>query len=157
MYNYINMNTIIHVLLIEDNDDHAELAARQISNSEMPIKLTRLSDGQEALDFLFHKGQFTDAESALQPNLILVDLRLPKVDGIDVIKIIKNDEQLRHIPVIVLTTSDAERDVLDAYKNHVNSYIVKPVDFQKLQQLMKDLRSYWFVWNKSPTTNKSPE
>jgi CheY-like chemotaxis protein len=149
-------NEEIHILLVEDNDDHAELVARQLSEQKMPNRLTRLSDGQEALDYLFHNGKFA-SEHTSRPSIILVDLRLPKVDGIEVIRQIKADKELRNIPTVVLTTSDAERDIAKAYENHANSYIVKPVDFQKFRDLMQDLGAYWFTWNKHPKNEKSPE
>ena len=141
---------LAHVLLVEDNDDHAELVMRQLSEHTTNAHLTRVGDGQEALDYLFHNGKFTDPVDSPRPHVIFLDLRLPKVDGLEVIKIIKESEELRKIPIVVLTTSEAERDVTRAYVNHANSYVVKPVDFQKFRDLMNELGIYWLNWNTHP-------
>ena len=139
-----------HVLLVEDNDDHAELVMRQLSEHSIQANLVRVADGQEALDYLFHNGRFSDLSASPRPHVIFLDLRLPKVDGLEVIKIIKESEDLRKIPIVVLTTSEAERDVTRAYVNHANSYVVKPVDFQKFRNLMSELGIYWLNWNMNP-------
>ena len=144
-------NQPAQVLLVEDNDDHAELVIRQLSEQTIHARLTRVVDGQEALDYLFHSGKFSDPVSSPQPDVIFLDLRLPKVDGLEVIKIIKESEVLRKIPIVVLTTSEAERDVTRAYVNHANSYVVKPVDFQKFRDLMNELGIYWLNWNTHPS------
>jgi CheY-like chemotaxis protein len=138
------------VLLVEDNDDHAELVRRQLGNHAVNAHLTRVADGQEALDYLFHDGRFEDPQSSPRPHVIFLDLRLPKVDGLEVIKIIKESEDLRKIPIVVLTTSEAERDLTRAYVNHANSYVVKPVDFQQFRDLMNELGIYWLNWNILP-------
>lgn len=138
------------VLLIEDNDDHAELVKRQMADHRVANRLIRLSDGQAALDYFFRRGDFADPASSPRPHVVLLDLRLPKVDGIEILKVCKETESLSQIPVIVLTTSEAERDVNHAYHNHANSYIVKPVDFEKFRQLMNDLGFYWLSWNTVP-------
>ena len=143
---------VAQVLLVEDNDDHAELVIRQISENSIRANLIRVADGQEALDYLFHNGKYNDASNFPMPHVIFLDLRLPKVDGLEVIKIIKESEELRKIPVVVLTTSEAERDVTRAYVNHANSYVVKPVDFQKFRDLMNELGIYWLNWNTRPNT-----
>lgn len=135
------------VLLIEDNDDHAELVLRQMSEHRIANKVIRLADGQEALDYLFRIGKFEDPDTSPRPHVIFLDLRLPKVDGLEVLEALKNSDDLRDIPVIVLTTSEGERDVAKAYLNHTNSYIVKPVDYQKFRDLMNDLGFYWMSWN----------
>lgn len=140
-----------HVLLVEDNDDHAELVIRQLSENSIHARLTRVVDGQEALDYLFRGGKFSDASISPRPDVIFLDLRLPKVDGLEVIKIIKESVELRKIPIVVLTTSEAERDVTRAYVNHANSYVVKPVDFQKFRDLMNELGIYWLNWNTHPS------
>ena len=144
-------NQPAHVLLVEDNDDHAELVIRQLSENSIHARLSRVVDGQEALDYLFHSGKFSDAAVSPRPDVIFLDLRLPKVDGLEVIKIIKESEELRKIPIVVLTTSEAERDVTRAYVNHANSYVVKPVDFQKFRDLMNELGIYWLNWNTHPS------
>lgn len=135
------------VLLVEDNDDHAELVARQLAQHDIQTTLTRVSDGQEALDYLFREGRFSDPETSPRPDLVLLDLRLPKVDGLEVIRLLKENTELRLIPIVVLTTSSAERDLTRAYVNHANSYVVKPVDFEKFRDLMTELGFYWLSWN----------
>ena len=135
------------VLLVEDNDDHAELVLRQLSDHSANVLMTRVSDGQEALDYLFRSGKFENPHSSPRPDVVFLDLRLPKVDGLEVIRIIKDSEDLRKIPIVVLTTSEAEQDVARAYVNHTNSYVVKPVDFQKFRDLMNELGFYWLSWN----------
>lgn len=142
--------TRAQVLLVEDNDDHAELVIRQLSEHSIHADLVRVSDGQEALDYLFHNGKYTDPADSPRPHVVFLDLRLPKVDGLEVIKILKESEELRKIPVVVLTTSASERDVTRAYVNHANSYVVKPVDFEKFRDLMNELGFYWLNWNTHP-------
>lgn len=141
------MGEPVMVLLVEDNDDHAELVIRQMADHRIANKVVRLADGQEALDYLFRKGKFEDPESSPRPHVIFLDLRLPKVDGLDVLKVLKDSDDLRDIPVVVLTTSEGERDVAKAYLNHTNSYVVKPVDYHKFRDLMDNLGFYWMSWN----------
>lgn len=138
------------ILLVEDNDDHAELVARSFEDNQVANGIKRACDGEEALDYLFRRGQFKDPASSPVPNLILLDLRLPKVEGLEVLKEIKRTESLKFIPVVVLTSSAAEADVARAYSNYANSYVVKPLDFTKFIQLMKELGFYWLGWNVNP-------
>jgi CheY-like chemotaxis protein len=137
------------VLLVEDNDDHAELVLRQMAEHRIANKVVRLVDGQDALDYLFRKGEYANPETSPRPHVIFLDLRLPKVDGLEVLKALKESEELHDIPVVVVTTSEGERDIAAAYLNHANSYIVKPVDYQKFRDLMDDLGFYWMFWNKT--------
>ena len=111
-------------------------------------KISWVEDGAAALDYLFRRGKYSDEKQYPMPQLILLDLRLPKIDGIEVLKEIKQDETLRNIPVVVLTTSEAETDIAKAYTHHVNSYVVKPVDFNSFTKLMRDLGLYWLCWNR---------
>jgi CheY-like chemotaxis protein len=143
-------NEPARVLLVEDNDDHAELVLRQLADHPAQVQMTRVVDGQEALDYLFRAGNYVEPDSSPRPDVVLLDLRLPKVDGLEVIKALKDSEDLRKIPIVVLTTSEAEQDVARAYVNHANSYVVKPVDFQKFRDLMNELGYYWLVWNTHP-------
>jgi len=138
------------VLLIEDNDDHAELVKRELAEHRIANRLVRISDGQAALDYFFRRGDYREPASSPRPHVVLLDLRLPKIDGIEILKTCKETESLRDIPFIVLTTSEADRDVAQAYMNHANSYIVKPVDFDKFRHLMSDLGFYWMSWNTVP-------
>jgi two-component system, response regulator len=142
------------VMLIEDNIDHAELVVRTLEDHLISNKVRHFLDGQSALDYLFRRGEFSEATDTQRPHVILLDLRLPRVDGIDVLKSIKQDANLKSIPVVVLTTSEAEKDVAKAYYNHANSYLVKPVGFEDFKKLMDDLGSYWLGWNVNPDPGK---
>jgi len=134
-------------MLVEDNADHAEMVMRQFELHRVASHLIHLSDGQAALDYLYGHAPYADIEEYPHPDVILLDLRLPKVDGLEVLRILKEDDDLRVIPVVILTTSNAERDIIQAYNRHANSYLVKPVDYEKFRQLMKDLSTYWMTWN----------
>jgi CheY-like chemotaxis protein len=136
------------VLLVEDNVDHAELVLRTFDDHHIPIRIHHVTDGEAALDYLLHRGRFAQPEQSPRPHLILLDLRLPRVDGLEVLQEIKSSEDLQEIPTVILTTSEAERDVARAYQHHANSYLVKPVDFAKFTKLMDDLGLYWLGWNR---------
>jgi CheY-like chemotaxis protein len=138
------------VLLVEDNDDHAELVKRQLMDHRITNQLIRVADGQAALDYLLHRGDHADPASRPLPHLILLDLRLPKIDGLEVLRTCKNTSSLSDIPIVILTTSEAEGDINQAYLNRANSYLVKPVNFVKFKQLMDDLGFYWLSWNTAP-------
>ena len=138
------------VMLVEDNIDHAELVLRTLADHHIANQVRHFLDGQSALDYLYQRGEFANSEDAPRPQVILLDLRLPRVDGMDVLKTIKEDPDLKSIPVVVLTTSEAEKDVARAYYNHANSYLVKPVGFEDFRQLMTDLGFYWLGWNTNP-------
>jgi CheY-like chemotaxis protein len=142
------------VMLIEDNIDHAELVVRTLEDHLISNKVRHFLDGQSALDYLFRRGEFSEATETQRPHVILLDLRLPRVDGIDVLKAIKEDANLKSIPVVVLTTSEAEKDVAKAYYNHANSYLVKPVGFEDFKKLMDNLGFYWLGWNVNPDPAK---
>jgi len=137
-------------MLVEDNVDHAELVIRTLEEHRIANRVRHFLDGQSALDYLFHRGEFSNPAANARPHVILLDLRLPRVDGIDVLKAIKEDDHLKSIPVVVLTTSEAEKDVAKAYYNHANSYLVKPVGFEEFKRLMDDLGFYWLSWNTNP-------
>jgi CheY-like chemotaxis protein len=140
----------VFVMLIEDNVDHAELVIRTMQEHQIANQVRHFLDGQSALDYLFQRGEYSDLNANPRPHVILLDLRLPRVDGIDVLKAIKEDNDLKTIPVVVLTTSEAEKDVARAYYNHANSYLVKPVGFEEFRKLMDDLGFYWLGWNTNP-------
>lgn len=144
------MNDFVLVMLIEDNLDHAELVMRTLAEHQVANQIRHFSEGQSALDYLNRRGEFSDPATSPRPNLILLDLRLPRIDGLEILKEIKNTEDLRSIPVVVLTTSEADRDIARAYLNHANSYLVKPVGFDEFNELMEDLGFYWLGWNTSP-------
>lgn len=136
------------MLHVEDDDAHAELVKRSFTESRIPSTIFRAIDGQDALDFLEHKGKY-EAAPPPRPTLVLLDLQIPKVDGLQVLKRIKDSENLRAIPVVILSTSAADSDLLTAYSSYVNSYLVKPVDFSGFSNVMDKLGSYWATVNYS--------
>ena len=140
----------LNILLVEDNEDHAELVLRNFADNHVANTIHHVKNGEEALDYLFRRGVYAERTTSPMPNLVLLDLRLPKVDGIEVLKEIKASEAHKNIPVVVLTSSSAEQDVARAYACNANSYLVKPVDFDKFSHMMKDLGYYWLAWNKNP-------
>lgn len=141
----------VTVLYVEDNEDHAVLAMRSLQEHQVENRICHVSDGEQALDFLFRRGDFSDEELSPRPDVVLLDLRLPRVDGLEVLREIKESENLHRIPVVILTTSEAETDIAKAYDLHANAYLVKPVGFSQFVDLMKDLGLFWLGWNKSPT------
>lgn len=138
------------ILLVEDDPAHAEIVRRNFEDFRMANRLVHVADGQAALDYLFRRAEFGDPATSPRPGLILLDLRLPKVDGLEVLRIIKADGDLGRIPIVVLTTSSAESDIVKAYDAHANSYLVKPVDFPQFLALMEALGYYWLAWNQHP-------
>lgn len=140
----------INILLVEDDEAHAEIVRRNLAGFKVANRLVHVQDGQEALDYLYRKGKYRQASSCPRPGLILLDLRLPGVDGLEVLKTVKGDPDLARIPVVILTTSSAESDMARAYDTHANSYLVKPVDFKGFCDLMESLGYYWLAWNEYP-------
>ena len=138
------------LLLVEDNDAHAEMVMRSLAQHEVNNRVIHLSDGQQALDYVFHQGEYADIERYPRPHCILLDLRLPRVDGLEVLRRIKHDETTRKTPVVIMTTSSADKDMSRAYDYHANSYVVKPMDFDRFETLMRDLGFYWLTWNQIP-------
>jgi CheY-like chemotaxis protein len=141
----------LHVLLVEDDNDHADLLTFSLMESPLKMKVIhRVSDGCAALDYLFRRGEFADPVQSPRPRLILLDLRLPKMDGLMVLKEIKTSshEELQRIPVVILTSSEAEKDITAAYACGANSYIVKPVDYERFHRLVTDMGHYWLAWNR---------
>ncbi|OGV74991.1 MAG: two-component system response regulator [Lentisphaerae bacterium RIFOXYB12_FULL_65_16] len=140
----------IVILLVEDDEAHAEIVRRNFETSRIANRLMHVADGQAALDYLYRRNEFSDPANSPRPGVILLDLRLPKVDGLEVLRIIKADPNLSVIPAVVLTTSQAETDMIKAYSNHANSYLVKPVDSVKFTELMETFGYYWLAWNQKP-------
>ena len=116
--------------------------------------LTVVRDGQEALDYLYHKGSYSDKEKYPVPGLILLDIKMPKVNGLEVLKKIKSDPELKKIPVVMLTTSGHEQNILESYNNHANSYIEKPVEFENFTKVIKNIGLYWIITNIPPVIKK---
>ena len=144
------MGEPVLVMLVEDNPDHAELIMRTLAEHRVANRITHFADGQTALDYLFRHGEYTHPATSPRPHVILLDLRLPRVDGLEVLRIVKEEEELKKIPVVILTTSEADKDMIRAYDHHVNSYLVKPVGFDDFNKLMNDLGFYWLGWNSHP-------
>jgi CheY-like chemotaxis protein len=138
------------ILLVEDNPDHAELVMRSMENFKVANTIIHVEDGEVALDYLYGRGEYADRIRFPKPHLMLLDLRLPKIDGLQVLKEVKSSQTMRALPVVILTTSDAERDMAMAYEYHANSYVTKPVYFNDFSALMKDLGFYWLAWNQRP-------
>lgn len=144
----------IHILLVEDNPDHVEIVVRNLKEHRIANRVNVCMDGEAALDYLFGRGEYADQKQHPRPHVVLLDLRLPKVDGLQVLKEIKSSDALKHIPVVILTTSEAETDVAMAYEYHANSYLVKPVDYEKFMRLLCDMGFYWLGWNFDPWTGR---
>ena len=138
------------ILLVEDEEAHALLVMRVLEERRVANKIYWVKDGEEALDFLYRRGRYAEAP---RPDLILLDLRLPRKDGHEVLMEIKQSEELRVIPVVVLTTSESEADMMRAYIQYANSYLVKPLDFEKFEQMIEHVGFYWLVWNRHPWRN----
>jgi CheY-like chemotaxis protein len=138
------------ILLVEDNPDDEALAKRALEKNRIANEVIIVRDGAEALDFLFAEGSYAGRDSSLLPQLILLDLKLPKIDGIEVLRRIRGDERTRLIPVVVLTTSDEERDRIQSYTYHANSFVRKPVDFAEFTEAIRQIGNYWLVLNEPP-------
>ena len=139
----------VEILLVEDSDADAELIVRALRKSNVVNAVVRLRDGVEALEFVFREGAFSGRRGG-QPRLILLDLKMPRLGGIDVLRRLKSDERLKIIPVVVLTSSAEEKDVIESYKLGVNSYLVKPVDFAAFTGVITQTGLYWAVMNRVP-------
>ncbi|MDX9770826.1 MAG: response regulator [Tenuifilaceae bacterium] len=140
----------IEILLVEDNPADLELTLRALKKNNIANKVQVAEDGEVALDFLFGRGQFAGRNTDNKPKVVLLDLKLPKVDGLEVLRTIKADPKTQAIPVVVLTTSKQESDIIESYRLGVNSYIVKPVDFEKFVESVKELGMYWLLMNQPP-------
>ncbi len=141
---------IVELLLVEDNPADAELAIRSLRKFNLANYIHLVRDGAEALEFIFCTGAYASRDARRGPRVIMLDLKLPKVDGLEVLKRIKADPKTRCLPVVVLTSSHEESDLIESYHLGANSYIVKPVDFQQFTEAMRQLGIYWLLMNKVP-------
>lgn len=137
----------IEILLIEDNSDEAALTIRALRKQNLANKLLHIDDGEEALAFIFSEANYSGDTDTFRPKLILLDLKLPKVDGLQILKRLKEDERTRSIPVVILTSSKEETDIVEGYKYGANSYIVKPVNFESFSKVVAELGFYWVILN----------
>jgi len=140
----------VEVLLVEDNPTDAELTIRALKGRNLANSLVWVKDGVEALDFLFARGNYEKRGIEHYPHVILLDLKLPKLNGIEVLREIKNNEKTRHIPVVALTSSKEQSDLKECYDLGVNSYVAKPVEFDEFSKTVTDLGLYWLLCNKTP-------
>ncbi|MCZ6802315.1 MAG: response regulator [Nitrospirae bacterium] len=146
----MNVNPV-EILLVEDNPADVELTLRALREHRLANHVHVVKDGAEALDFLFTTGSYADQQQEISPKVILLDLKLPKVDGLEVLRRIKADDRTKTIPVVVLTSSQEQRDLVSSYELGVNSYIVKPVEFEKFEQSVQELGLYWLLLNQLPS------
>jgi two-component system, response regulator len=146
----------VEILLIEDNPHEAELTIRSLKKNNLTNKLMHIDDGADALDFIFSQGKYSSRNKYSQPKLILLDLKLPRVDGLEILRRLKEDAHTNMIPVVVLTSSKEERDIVESYRLGVNSYIVKPVNFESFTKAISEVGLYWLLLNTNPF-NKTVE
>lgn len=144
------VTNVVEILLVEDNPNDAELIIRGLRKNKIANNILHISDGAEALEFFFSTGKYEGRNANLSPKIVILDLKLPKVSGIEILQKIKSDERTKSIPVVILTSSKEEKDIVKSYKYGVNSYIVKPVDFNKFTEAIKHLGMYWLLLNEPP-------
>ncbi len=140
----------VDILLVEDDPHDVELTLRALRKHNLANKVCVVRDGAEALDFIFGTGAYTERRVTDRPKVIFLDLKLPKVDGLEVLRAIRSDERTKTVPVVVVTSSREEQDIVESYRLGVNSYVVKPVDFEKFVQAVAELGLYWLLLNEPP-------
>ena len=145
------------ILLVEDSLDDAEMTIRALKKVNLANKLVHVEDGQEALDYLFGKGKFTGRELSKKPKVILLDIKMPKIDGIEVLRQIKTNIATKMIPVVIMTSSNEENDMITTYSLGVNSYVVKPVNFESFAKAVSELGLYWLLTNQTPVSATKKE
>ena len=149
-------NNEVELLLVEDDPNDVELTLLALRKHKLANKIHVVRDGEEALDFVFSRGAYSHRTSNDPPKVILLDLKLPKINGLEVLKIVKSDPRTRAVPVVVMTSSREQRDMVEGYRLGVNSYIQKPIDFHQFQTIIRDLGYYWLVVNQSPPPEAFP-
>jgi two-component system response regulator len=142
-------NEKVEILLVEDNPHDAEMTIRALKKVNLANRLTHVKDGAEALDFIFARGPYSDRQIENRPKVILLDIKMPKVDGIEVLRQIKLNENTKTIPVVIMTSSKEEQDIIASYNLGVNSYVVKPVDFEGFAKAVSELGFYWLITNQA--------
>ncbi len=152
----MNAEYEIEILLVEDSPYDAELTIRELTRRNLANKLVHLKDGSEALEFIFGTGAYAGRDTRQHPRVILLDLKLPKVDGLEVLRALKSDPRTQTIPVVIMTSSQEQRDVVDSYHLGVNSYVVKPVDFDQFSKAVAELGCYWVLLNHPPGIPDKP-
>jgi two-component system, response regulator len=140
----------VEILLVEDNPNDVELTLRALRKHNLANSVQVVGDGSEAIDFVFARGAFESRKEVDPPSVVLLDLKLPKVDGLEVLRAIRSNEHTRFTPIVVLTSSREEQDIIESYKLGVNSYIVKPVSFDKFVEMVRELGFYWLLLNQRP-------
>jgi two-component system response regulator len=143
-------NEPIEIILVEDNPDDAMLTIRALKKNNLANRLVHLQDGAEALDFFFGEGVYKSRDMSVIPKVVLLDLKMPKVNGLEVLQKLKSDERTKYIPVVVLTSSAEDPDIINCYRLGVNSYIVKPLGFESFTKKITELGLYWMVTNEPP-------
>jgi CheY-like chemotaxis protein len=146
----MNIDMPIEILLVEDNPNDVELTMHALKKHNLANRIQVVRDGAEALDYLFARGEYSHRDANQIPRVVLLDLKLPKVDGLEVLRQVKADARTRKIPMVVLTSSREERDVVSSYDLGVNSYILKPVDFQQFSEAVRTIGLYWLLLNEPP-------
>jgi len=146
-------NREVEILLVEDNPNDAELIKRSLKKVNLANKLVHVRDGAEALDFIFARGDYSSRKVEIIPKVILLDIKMPRVDGIEVLRAIKSNEATRTIPVVIMTSSKEEQDIITSYKLGVNSFVVKPVDFESFAKAVSELGMYWVLINQPPVVS----
>lgn len=149
----MSANEAIEILLVEDNPADVELTLHALNHNQLANKIHVARDGEEALDFLFKRNEFQGRSAEAPPRIVLLDLKLPKVDGLGVLRAVKCDPRTRAIPIVILTSSREEKDMVEGYSLGVNSYIQKPVDFDNFRQTVRQLGLYWLLVNVPPPTS----
>jgi two-component system response regulator len=145
----------VEILLVEDNPSDVELTLHALRSNNLANRIRVVRDGAEALEYMFCTGEYAGRSIGNGPKVVLLDLKLPKVDGLEVLRRIKSDPRTKSIPVVMVTSSREERDVVESYELGVNSYVVKPVDFEALTDAVRQLGMYWLIFNERPATSES--